>query len=100
MPAFQEKVGASLLQLEEDCRIQLNGMKTHKKQNCDKLQTDVNRELMFCNILCSTPLSIDPSHVLSMEQQDGYRSNFADLVDEKRRWHQRFCASRSKSSSP
>lgn len=80
---FQEEEGCTILQLEKNCRTRLEMMKEHKKQRLEDLKGLVSKDRELCDIMCTTPFSIDQNSVPSVKQLEAYRAYLDDLTKEK-----------------
>lgn len=72
-----------MLQLEKNSRTRLELMKEHKKQRMEELRGLVSKDQELCEILCTSPFSIDHSSVPSLEQLETYKAYLDDLTKEK-----------------
>ncbi|XP_028305843.1 protein regulator of cytokinesis 1-like isoform X2 [Gouania willdenowi] len=90
LPHFEEEEGCTILQMEKDCRTRVEVMKEHKKQRMEDLKGLVTKDRELCDIMCSTPFSIDHTSVPSLKQLDEFRAYLDDLMEEKERRHVEF----------
>ncbi|XP_019712551.1 protein regulator of cytokinesis 1-like isoform X2 [Hippocampus comes] len=89
MPPFEEE-GCTMLQLEKNNRTRLEQMKEQKRQRMDNLKSLVGKDRELCDIMCTTPFSIDRESVPSLKQLDDYRAHVNALTEEKDRRHEEF----------
>ncbi|XP_019712554.1 protein regulator of cytokinesis 1-like isoform X5 [Hippocampus comes] len=90
MPPFEEEEGCTMLQLEKNNRTRLEQMKEQKRQRMDNLKSLVGKDRELCDIMCTTPFSIDRESVPSLKQLDDYRAHVNALTEEKDRRHEEF----------
>ncbi|KAF6738887.1 Protein regulator of cytokinesis 1 [Oryzias melastigma] len=90
LPPFEEEDGCTMLQLEKNSRTRLELMKEHKKQRMEELRGLVSKDQELCEILCTSPFSIDHSCVPSLEQLETYKAYLDDLTKEKERRRDEF----------
>ncbi|XP_023128588.2 protein regulator of cytokinesis 1-like isoform X2 [Amphiprion ocellaris] len=90
LPPFEEEEGCSMLQMEKNSRTRLEVMKEHKKQRMEEIKDLTAKDRELCDIMCTTPFSIDPNSVPSLKQLEAYRAYLDDLTKEKERRHEEF----------
>ncbi|XP_054588957.1 protein regulator of cytokinesis 1 isoform X2 [Nothobranchius furzeri] len=83
LPPFEEEEGCSTLQTEKNNRTRLEALKKQKKQRMEELKGLVAKDRELCNVMCTSPFSIDQSAVPSMQQLEAYRTYLANLTKEK-----------------
>lgn len=72
-----------MLQIEKNSRTRLEMMKEHKKQRMEELKTLTVKDRELCDIMCTTPFSIDKDSVPSLKQLEAYHTYIDDLTKEK-----------------
>ncbi|XP_041853863.1 protein regulator of cytokinesis 1-like isoform X2 [Melanotaenia boesemani] len=90
LPPFEEEDGCTILQAEKNSRTRLEVMKEHKKQRMEELKGLVVKDRELCDIMCTTPFSIDQSAVPSLKQLESYHAYLEDLTKEKEHRHEEF----------
>ncbi|XP_013869034.1 protein regulator of cytokinesis 1 isoform X2 [Austrofundulus limnaeus] len=93
-PPFKEEEGISILQLEKDSRICLETLEKQKQQRLEALKDLIDKDHDLCDIMCTTPFSIDKSVVPSAEQLESFHSYINNLTKEKERRHGEFMSIR------
>lgn len=94
LPPFEEEEGCTILQLEKNCRTRVQVMKEHKNQRLEELKGLVSKDRELCDIMCTTPFSIDQNSVPSEKQLEAYRSYLDDVTKEKERRHEEFVSTK------
>lgn len=94
LPPFEEEEGCTILQLEKNCRTRVQVMKEHKNQRLEELKGLVAKDRELCDIMCTTPFSIDQNSVPSEKQLEAYRSYLDDVTKEKERRHEEFVSTK------
>ncbi|KAM4734332.1 protein regulator of cytokinesis 1-like [Anableps anableps] len=90
LPPFEEEEGCTILQMEKNCRTRVEVMKEHKKKRLEELKSLVAKDRELCDIMCTTPFSIDQYSVPSVKQLEDYRTYLDDLNKEKEHRHDEF----------
>ncbi|XP_008287943.1 protein regulator of cytokinesis 1-like isoform X2 [Stegastes partitus] len=94
LPPFEEEDGCTMLQMEKNSRTRLEVMMEHKKQRMEELKGFTVKDRELCDIMCTTPFSIDHNAVPSLKQLETYRAYLDDLTKEKERRHDEFVSIR------
>lgn len=79
----QEEDGCTILQLERENRTHLEMLEKHKQERMKELKDLADKDHELCDILCTTPFSIDKSAVPSVKQLESFRIYINDLIKEK-----------------
>ncbi|XP_020790776.1 protein regulator of cytokinesis 1 isoform X1 [Boleophthalmus pectinirostris] len=90
LPPFEEESGCTILQREKNSRLQLEGLRNHKKQRMDEFKNFIAKDCELCDIMSTTPFSIDKDSVPSLKQLETYRAYLDDLTKEKEKRHEEF----------
>uniref|UniRef100_A0A3Q1F1T8 Protein regulator of cytokinesis 1a n=1 Tax=Acanthochromis polyacanthus TaxID=80966 RepID=A0A3Q1F1T8_9TELE len=90
LPLFEEEEGCTVLQMEKNSRTQLEVMREHKKQRMEEIKSLKTKDRELCDIMCTTPFSIDHNSVPSLKQLEAYRAYLDELTKEKERRHEEF----------
>lgn len=90
LPPFEEEEGCTMLQMEKNSRTRLEVMMEHKKQRMEEIKGLTAKDRELCDIMCTTPFSIDHNSVPSLKQLEAYRAYLDDLTKEKERRHEEF----------
>ncbi|KAK7892132.1 hypothetical protein WMY93_024095 [Mugilogobius chulae] len=90
LPPFEEESGCTILQIEKNSRTQLEGLKTHKKQRVEEFESLLAKDRELCDIMSTTPFSIDKDSVPSLKQLETYRAYLDDLTKQKEQRHEEF----------
>ncbi|XP_029010034.1 protein regulator of cytokinesis 1-like isoform X2 [Betta splendens] len=90
LPPFEEEDGCTMLQIEKNNRTRLEMMKEHKKQRMEELKGLIVKDRELCDIMCTTPFSIDRDTVPSLKELELYRAYLDDLAKEKDNRHHEF----------
>ncbi|XP_040893968.1 protein regulator of cytokinesis 1-like isoform X2 [Toxotes jaculatrix] len=90
LPPFEEEEGCTMLQMEKNSRTRLEVMKEHKKQRMEELKGLIVKDRELCDIMCTTPFSIDQDSIPSLKQLETYHAYLDDLTKEKERRHNEF----------
>lgn len=90
LPAFEEESGCTILQMEKNSRTQLEGLKEHKKQRMEEFKSLIVKDCELCDIMSTTPFSIDKDCVPSLKQLETYRAYLNDLTKQKEQRHEEF----------
>lgn len=90
LPPFEEESGCTILQMEKNSRTQLEGLKEHKKQRLEELKSLIVKDCELCDIMSTTPFSIDKDCVPSLKQLETYRAYLDDLAKQKEQHHEEF----------
>ncbi|XP_072291614.1 protein regulator of cytokinesis 1-like isoform X1 [Eucyclogobius newberryi] len=90
LPPFEEEGGCTILQLEKNCRTQLEGFKKHKKLRMEELESLKAKDRELCDIMGTTPFSIDKDSVPSLKQLESYRAYVDELTKQKEQRHEEF----------
>ncbi|XP_038147226.1 protein regulator of cytokinesis 1-like [Cyprinodon tularosa] len=90
LPPFEEEEGCTILQMEKDCRTRVEVLKEQKKQRLDELKVLVAKDRELCDIMCTTPFTIDQNLVPSVQQLQAYSSFLDERTKEKERRHDEF----------
>lgn len=72
-----------MLQMEKNTRTRLEAMKEHKRQRMQELKGLIGKDRELCDIMCTTPFSIDQDSIPSLQQLETYRTYLDDLTKEK-----------------
>lgn len=72
-----------MLQMEKNSRTQLEVMKEQKRQRLDELKSLTAKDCELCDIMCTTPFSIDKNSLPSLTQLEAYRTYLDELTKEK-----------------
>lgn len=72
-----------MLQIERNSRTRVDMLKEHKKQRMDELKGLIAKDRELCDIMCSSPFSIDKDTVPSLKQLESYRAYLDNLAKEK-----------------
>ncbi|XP_043842707.1 protein regulator of cytokinesis 1-like isoform X2 [Dromiciops gliroides] len=83
MEHFQEEAGITMLQLEKDLRIQLEVKLKQKEDRMGELKRLQEQDQAFCELLHTSPYSIDENLVPSLEELDQFRCYLATLAETK-----------------
>lgn len=81
--SVQEGVGHTILQLEKESRTHLEMLEKCKQQRMKELKDLADKDHELCDIMCTTPFSIDKSAVPSVKQLESFRIYVSDLIKEK-----------------
>uniref|UniRef100_A0A3Q2DRL1 Protein regulator of cytokinesis 1 n=1 Tax=Cyprinodon variegatus TaxID=28743 RepID=A0A3Q2DRL1_CYPVA len=87
---LQEEEGCTILQMEKDCCTRVKILKEKKKQRLDELKVLVAKDRELCDIMCTTPFTIDQNSVPSVQQLQAYSSFLDERTKEKERRHDEF----------
>uniref|UniRef100_A0AAV2L4J3 Protein regulator of cytokinesis 1 n=1 Tax=Knipowitschia caucasica TaxID=637954 RepID=A0AAV2L4J3_KNICA len=98
LPPFEEETGCTILQLEKNSRTQLDGLIKHKKQRMEDLGILISKDRELCDIMGTTPFSIDKDTVPSLKQLETFRAYVDDLTKEKEQRHEEFISLKQKIS--
>ncbi|MEQ2197311.1 hypothetical protein XENOCAPTIV_027390, partial [Xenoophorus captivus] len=79
----RDEEGCTILQMEKSCRTRVEVMKGHKNQRMEELKGLAAKDCELCDIMCTTPFSIDQNSVPSVKQLETYRTYLDDLMKEK-----------------
>uniref|UniRef100_A0A3Q3IV50 Protein regulator of cytokinesis 1a n=2 Tax=Monopterus albus TaxID=43700 RepID=A0A3Q3IV50_MONAL len=90
LPPFEQEVGHTMLQKEKNSRTHLEVMKEHRRQRMEELKDLAVKDRKLCDIMCTTPFSIDHDAVPSLKQLEKYHAYIDDLTKEKDRCHDEF----------
>lgn len=90
LPPFEDEVGCTILQIEKNSRTQLEGLKEHKRQRLDELKSLIVKDGELCDIMSTSPFSIDKDSVPSLKQLEAYRAYLDDLTKQKEQRHEEF----------
>ncbi|XP_041794316.1 protein regulator of cytokinesis 1-like [Chelmon rostratus] len=90
LPPFEEEDGCTMLQMEKNTRTRLEAMKEHKRQRMQELKGLIGKDRELCDIMCTTPFSIDQDSIPSLQQLETYRTYLDDLTKEKECRHDEF----------
>ncbi|XP_061679546.1 protein regulator of cytokinesis 1-like isoform X2 [Syngnathoides biaculeatus] len=90
MPPFEEEKDCTMLQMEKNSRTHLELMKEHKRQRMEDLKSLVVKDRELCDIICTSPFSINQEATPSLKQLEDYRAYLDDLTEEKERRHKEF----------
>ncbi|XP_037538904.1 protein regulator of cytokinesis 1 [Nematolebias whitei] len=93
-PPFKEGDGRTILQLEKESRTHLEMLEKHKQERLKELKDLADKDHELCDIMCTTPFSIDKSAVPSVKQLESFRIYIDDLIKEKDRRHDEFVSIR------
>lgn len=74
LPPYEEKMGSTVLEQEDDCRKRLKMMQEHKKQRMEELKSLIVKDRELCDIMCTTPFNIDKNAVPSLKQLESYHA--------------------------
>ncbi|XP_008410251.1 protein regulator of cytokinesis 1-like [Poecilia reticulata] len=96
LPPFKEEEGCTILQMEKNCRTRLEVMKEQKTQRMEDLKGLVAKDRELCDIMCTTPFSIDQHAVPSVKQLEAYRTYLDVLTKEKEHRHDEFVGTKKK----
>ncbi|XP_014888414.1 protein regulator of cytokinesis 1-like [Poecilia latipinna] len=96
LPPFKEEEGCTILQMEKNCRTRLAVMKGQKTQRMEDLKGLVAKDRELCDIMCTTPFSIDQHAVPSVKQLEVYRTYLDKLTKEKEHRHDEFVGTKKK----
>ncbi|XP_014866594.1 PREDICTED: protein regulator of cytokinesis 1-like [Poecilia mexicana] len=96
LPPFKEEEGCTILQMEKNCRTRLEVMKGQKTQRMEDLKGLVAKDRELCDIMCTTPFSIDQHAVPSVKQLEAYRTYLDALTKEKEHRHDEFVGTKKK----
>ncbi|NXG49159.1 PRC1 regulator, partial [Psilopogon haemacephalus] len=91
---LQTEEEGTILEREKSLRTRVEAL---LKQRCNRMQELKNlqeQEQDLCDILCTTPFSIDAKAVPSLEELDRYRHHLASLAAEKEQRQEEFVRSR------
>uniref|UniRef100_A0A673C9H7 Protein regulator of cytokinesis 1-like n=1 Tax=Sphaeramia orbicularis TaxID=375764 RepID=A0A673C9H7_9TELE len=80
-----EEDGCTMLQMEKNYRTKLEVMKEHKRQRLEELKRLTAKDCELCDIMCTTPFSINKNSLPSLTQLEAYRAYLDELTKEKRR---------------
>uniref|UniRef100_A0A4X2KHL8 Protein regulator of cytokinesis 1 n=1 Tax=Vombatus ursinus TaxID=29139 RepID=A0A4X2KHL8_VOMUR len=80
---FQEEEGITMLQLEKDLGIQLEVRLKQKEDRKRELKRLQEQDQAFCELLHTTPYSMDRASVPSLEELDQFRCYLARLAETK-----------------
>ncbi|MEQ2220386.1 hypothetical protein ILYODFUR_004852 [Ilyodon furcidens] len=94
LPPFEDEEGCTILQMEKSCRTRVEVMKGYKNQRMEELKGLVAKDCELCDIMCTTPFSIDQNSVPSMKQLETYRTYLDDLMKEKEHRHDEFVSTK------
>ncbi|NXJ85048.1 PRC1 regulator, partial [Trogon melanurus] len=94
MEPFEVEEETTILQMEKNMRTYLKEMLKQKKDRKQELKTLQKQDEDLCEILCTTPFSIDSDAVPSLEDLDRYRHHLASLSAEKEKRQEEFVSSR------
>ncbi|XP_005809967.1 protein regulator of cytokinesis 1-like [Xiphophorus maculatus] len=89
LPPYKEE-DCTILQMEKNCRTHLEVMKGHKTQRMEDLKGLIAKDRELCDIMCTTPFSIDQHAVPSVKQLEAYRTYLNELTKEKEYRHDEF----------
>ncbi len=81
--SVKEEDGCTMLQMEKNSRTRLEAMKEHKKQRMEELKSLISKDRELCDIMCTTPFSIDRDSIPSLQQLETYRAYLDSLTKEK-----------------
>uniref|UniRef100_A0A3Q3JKB1 Protein regulator of cytokinesis 1a n=1 Tax=Monopterus albus TaxID=43700 RepID=A0A3Q3JKB1_MONAL len=90
LPPFEEEVGYTMLQKEKNSRTHLEVMEQHRRQRMEELKDFIVKDYKLCDIMRTTPFSVDHDAVPSLKQLETYRAYIDDLTKEKDRCHDEF----------
>ncbi|PWA30466.1 hypothetical protein CCH79_00015358, partial [Gambusia affinis] len=90
LPPYKEEEGCTILQMEKNCRTRLDVMKGHKTQRMEDLKGLIAKDRELCDIMCTTPFSVDQHAVPSVKQLEAYRTYLDELTKEKEHRHDEF----------
>ncbi|KAM9754025.1 protein regulator of cytokinesis 1-like [Menidia menidia] len=90
LPPFEDEDGCTILQMERNSRTRLEVMRKHKSQRVEELKGLVLKDRDLCDIMCTTPFSINQSSVPSLNQLEAYQAYLDDLTKEKEHRHDEF----------
>ncbi|XP_061532037.1 protein regulator of cytokinesis 1-like isoform X3 [Phycodurus eques] len=90
MPPLEEEDGCTMLQMEKNSRTRLELMKEHKRQRMEDLKSLVVKDRELCDIMCTTPFSINQETTPSLKQLEDYRAYMDELTKEKEHRHEEF----------
>ncbi|XP_043980347.1 protein regulator of cytokinesis 1-like [Gambusia affinis] len=90
LPPYKEEEGCTILQMEKNCRTRLDVMKGHKTQRMEDLKGLLAKDRELCDIMCTTPFSVDQHAVPSVKQLEAYRTYLDELTKEKEHRHDEF----------
>ncbi|NXP56367.1 PRC1 regulator, partial [Heliornis fulica] len=90
----QEEEKISILQMEKNLRTCVEAMLKQKRDRKQELKTLQEQDQDLCDILCSTPFSIDSKAVPSLEDLDRYRRHLASLTAEKEQRREEFVSTK------
>ncbi|XP_047243189.1 protein regulator of cytokinesis 1-like isoform X1 [Girardinichthys multiradiatus] len=94
LPPFEDEEGCTILQMEKSCRTRVEVMKGHKNQRMEELKGLAAKDCELCDIMCTTPFSIDQNSVPSVKQLETYRTYLDDLMKEKEHRHDEFVSTK------
>ncbi|XP_039989662.1 protein regulator of cytokinesis 1-like isoform X2 [Xiphias gladius] len=90
LPPFEEEEGCTMLQMEKNSRTRLEVMQEHKRQRMEELKGLIVKDRELCDIMCTTPFSIDQDSVPSLSQLETYHAYLDELTKEKACRHDEF----------
>ncbi|KAK5619479.1 hypothetical protein CRENBAI_013864 [Crenichthys baileyi] len=94
LPPFEDEEGCTILQMEKNCRTRVEVMKGQKNQRMEELKGLAAKDCELCDIMCTTPFSIDQNSVPSVKQLETYRTYLDDLMKEKEHRHDEFVSTK------
>ncbi|XP_074090150.1 protein regulator of cytokinesis 1-like isoform X1 [Macrotis lagotis] len=80
---FKEEEGLTMLQLEKDLGIQLEVRLKQKEDRMHELKRLQEQDQAFCEVLHTSPYSMDRGSVPSLEELDQFRGYLATLAETK-----------------
>ncbi|MEQ2167652.1 hypothetical protein GOODEAATRI_006252 [Goodea atripinnis] len=64
-----DEEGCTILQMEKSCRTRVEVMKGHKNQRMEELKGLAAKDCELCDIMCTTPFSIDQNSLQAEVQR-------------------------------
>ncbi|XP_068596045.1 protein regulator of cytokinesis 1-like [Brachionichthys hirsutus] len=90
IPAFEEKGGCTMLQMEKNSRTRLEALVEQKMQRMKELKGLIAEDRELCDIMCTTPFCIDQNSTPSLQQLEAYHDYLEELTKKKERRHDEF----------
>ncbi|NWH68370.1 PRC1 regulator, partial [Cochlearius cochlearius] len=80
--------------IERNLRSRMDVLLKQKSDRMHELKTLIEQDQDLCDLLCTTPFSIDGNVVPSLDDLDRYRRHLASLNSEKEQRQEEFASSK------
>ncbi|NXU45506.1 PRC1 regulator, partial [Drymodes brunneopygia] len=91
---FETEEASSILQMEKNLRTRVETLRKCKRDRTQELKALHEQDQDLCDILCTSPFSIDTGSVPSLEDLDRYRRHVASLNSLKEQRREEFVSTK------